>query len=602
MNTTQKQPESEKIYAVHALIKILEEEGVQYVFGIPGSHTLAIFDALRESTIKVILTKHECGAAYMADGYARVKRQVGVCTGTVGPGATNLVTGIAASYSEGIPVLALTGLSPASTLGKTAHQEASGLSRSPNQIEIFRNITKASMAIPRASQLPHLVRLAFRIMLTGRFGPVNLSFPADILYDQIVYEQLAKKSYRVTRSNNVDFKLITQAVELIQAAKSPVIIAGQRCLFPDATQELLKLVDQYKIPVLTPLSAKGVIPENHPMALGCTGLFGHAAAEHYLTKVSDLIIAIGEDFEEWASLAWDPEIIKDKELIQIDLDPLEIGKNYPVTLGIDGTIRTVIDALREQLDACKCPPRNSDEDMLSYKKQYRYFEEPQMFCNATPLKPQRVIHDLRQLLPQNTIVFGDAGHTVRWVGKYFHSYPQSFFAANNFEPMGYAVAACIGGKLAKPECPVVCICGDGSFLMHGMELSTAVNYGIPVIWIILNDSRLNMIYTTQTVYFGKKYVASEFSNPDFAQLAQAFGANGFTITQPGELETVIPLALSSTKPSVINIIIDPNEIPPFRPRSLKIPESIRLGSPQSSPEANAIMLAMIKDGKVKSKI
>ncbi|MBN1609228.1 MAG: thiamine pyrophosphate-binding protein [Polyangiaceae bacterium] len=579
-----------------ALVSILIQEGVKYIFGIPGSHTCPLFDEADASgQIKLILTRHEQGAAYMADGYARVARQVGVCTGTVGPGATNLITGVAASYADGIPVVVITGMTPAATVGRTAHQEASGIGRAPNQVELFRNVTKTSLAVGRASKIPELLRTAFRIALNGRFGPVNLSIPSDTFYDGIPFEEVDRSAYRVTRSNNVDPALVRQAVEIIAGARRPLILAGQRCLFPDATRQLRELAEQAGIPVVTPLSAKGAFDEHHPLALGCLGLVGERTAEKYLREVADVVIAIGENFEEWTSLSWDPEIITGKSLIHIDVDPLEIGKNYPVTVGIDGTIRRILAELRNQLLDIEYSPNGSLDEVVALKASWGYFDSPEMGSDAVPIKPQRVMRELQEALPSETIVFGDSGHTVRWVGRCFKSRPMSFHAANIFEPMGYGVAACIGGKLAAPDRPVVSICGDGSFLMNGMEISTAANYDIPVVWIILNDARLNMVYHAQSIYYADRHVATAFKNPDYVKFAEAFGCAGFLAERPEEIKPAVAAALASGRPAIVDIHIDPDEVPPLRPRALMLGKDLRLPEPTITRAAVQTLTKMMRE-------
>jgi acetolactate synthase-1/2/3 large subunit len=578
-----------------ALTKILVQEGVKYIFGIPGSHTCPLFDEADRAGIKLILTRHEQGAAYMADGYARVARQVGVCTGTVGPGATNLITGVAASFADGIPVLVITGMTPAAAAGRTAHQEATGIGRAPNQAELFRNVTKASLTAARATKIPELLRTAFRIALNGRFGPVNLTIPSDTFYDKINFEDVDRSGYRVTRSNNVDLALVRQAVQIIAEAKHPLILAGQRSLFPDATRQLRELVEQSCIPVVTTLSAKGAFDEHHPLALGCLGLVGERSAEKYLREVADVLIAVGENFEEWTSLSWDPDIVRGKRLIHVDVDPLEIGKNYAVAVGIDGTIRRILSEIRNQLLDLEYAPTSAIEDVLALKKKWGYFDSPEMSSDAVPIKPQRAMRELREALPDDSIVFGDSGHTVRWIGRCFKSRTLCFHAANIFEPMGYGVAACIGGKLAAPDHPVVSICGDGSFLMNGMEISTAANYGIPVVWIILNDSRLNMVYHAQSVYYADRHVATTFRNPDYVKFAEAFDACGYRVEKPEEIKPAIAAALAAGRPAIVDIHIDADEVPPMRPRALIVGKELRLPQPTATRASMQTLTKMMKE-------
>lgn len=585
----------EKICGVSAIVEILKEEGIEIVFGIPGSHTLALMDELDKNGIKIILTRHEEGAVFMADGYARVGRRVGVCSATAGPGATNLITGVANAYVDGVPILVITGHTPSSSMGRTAHQETSGIGRNPHQVEIFKNITKCSLLIPRASKIQQLLRHAFRIMLNGRFGPVNCSIPSDIFYDPVEFEKLPKENYRMIRSNNADKDLIKRAAKIILNSNRPVILAGQRCLFPDSTNEILKLAEEFSIPVVSPLNAKGVFPETHPLSLGCIDLLGQKSAERYLKSISDLVLAIGENFEEWTTLLWDPKLIEGKNLIQIDVDPLEIGKNYSVTVGIDGTIRTIVNELRQILKEMNYKSSVPLVDIEELKEREGYFYDEEVNSNEIPIKPQRAISDIRKALPENTIVFADAGHTVRWVGKYFKANRQSFFSANIFEPMGYGTAAAIGGKLAAPDKPVVSITGDGAFLMNGMEFSTACNYNIPVVWIIMNDGRLNMVSTVQSVLYKERYVGTTFKNPDYTLFAKAFGGVGFEVKNTDDIIPSIKNALDEKKPAIVDIHIDPEEIPPMKPRTLLISKAMRLPGPGKNPKAVEAFFKMIKE-------
>lgn len=585
-----------RVPAVEALVSILVEEGVQYLFGIPGSHTCPMFDeADRSGRIKVILTKHEQGAAYMADGYARVAQRPAVCTGTAGPGATNLVTGVAASFADGIPVIVITGQTPTSAIGRTAHQESTGIGRAPHQLEMFRNVAKASLAPVRASSIPGFIRNAFRIALSGRCGPVNVTIPADTFLDMIPFEKVDRARYRLVQSNNVDVELVGQAAQIIAGASRPLILAGQRCLFPDATAQIRALAEAFDIPVVTALNSKGAIDESHPLALGCLGLAGQRSAEKYIREVADVIIAVGENFEEWMTLSWDPQLIQDKRLIHIDLDPLEIGKNYQVDVGIDGTIHSVLTELTSQLQRTERAPSATREQIQQQKRDWGYFVAEEMSSDAVPIKPQRAMRELREALPDDAIVFGDSGNTVRWIGRYFPCRTRSFFAANIFEPMGYSVAACLGGKLAAPDRPVVSICGDGSFLMNGMEVSTAVNYGIAVLWIIINDARLNMVYQAQSVYYGDRHVATTFDNPDYVKFAEAFGAVGYRVTRPEEIQPAVRSALSSGRPAIVDIHVDPEEIPPMRPRSLLLGKSLRLPQPKASRASIQALTKMMKE-------
>lgn len=552
--------------AADILVKYLEQEGVRYLFGVPGGHLLPLYDAIyRSGQIKPILTKHEAGASYMGCGYAQVGNRIAVCCGTVGPGATNLVSGVAAAYMDSIPMLVLTAQVGTTIIGKGALQEAAGRGRTINQVGLLSNVCKYSVTEFKPSNLPATLRHALRIAFEGRPGPVHLDLPRDVLQGEVEADIWSVQTYRGTSQASVDPNLVARMIYYLREAEKPLILAGGGVIWSGAAPEVVALAERLRIPVITSLRGKGTISEDHPLALGCVGFYGTDAAIGYLHSGFDVLLAVGCSFHECTTHSWDQIFGPSRALLQIDIDPSEIGKNYPATVGVVGDAKAILQEMLAQLGEVGTARQERDLDTL--KQSTGYFDEPAMYSDASPVKPQRLMKELRDILPEDAIVLGDIGNSLTWVERYFKATARNMFLfPTGLAAMGSATAAAIGAKLAAPERHVVCVCGDGDFQMTGMEVITAVNYDIPVIWIILNNSRLGMIYDVQTLDFGNRYIASSFKNPDFAALGKAFGAEGFRVQHPREIAPVIKAALNSKRPCVVDVPIDVNELPPYEPR------------------------------------
>jgi acetolactate synthase-1/2/3 large subunit len=336
-----------------------------------------------------------------------------------------------------------------------------------------------------------------------------------------------------------------------------------------AEKEIREIVEAYHFPVATTLRAKGVLPEDHDLSMGCVGLYGTNLANKYLRTDVDVLLAVGTSFSEFTSHAWDSRFQPETALIQIDIDSWEIGKNYPVSVGLTGDASLILGQLFNRMKTIS-PPENTKivTNIANMKKERKYFSDPLMQSKDTPIKPQRFMKSLRDVLSRNAIVFGDIGNTLPWLEGFFQTLePNTFQICSSLASMGYGVSAAIGGQLAAPDRQVICVCGDGDFQMQGMEVATAVNYNIPVKWFILNNQSLAMIKDLQNIMFGGRKIASEFINPDFVKLAEAFGAIGLRITQPDEIEEKVTEALKNNHPTVIDVLIDPDEAPSFDARA-----------------------------------
>jgi acetolactate synthase-1/2/3 large subunit len=317
--------------------------------------------------------------------------------------------------------------------------------------------------------------------------------------------------------------------------------------------------------VATTLRGKGVVPEDHALCLGCVGLYGTNVANKYLRSGVDVLLAVGTTFSEYTSHAWDGRFQPTTGLIQVDVDSWEIGKNYPATVGIIGDARPVMQQLLAEMENRN--EINSPVDIkkiAAMKREREYFADPKMDSESIPIKPQRFFKALRELLPKETIVFGDIGNTLAWMEIYFMAYkPDTFFICSTLASMGYGVSASIGGQLASPDRQVICLCGDGDFQMQGMEVVTAVNYNIPVKWFIFNNQSIAMVRDVQDVMFKGRHIASEFINPDFVKLAEAMGAEGLRISKPDDVTPVVTQALNNGRPTVIDVQIDTSEAPSY---------------------------------------
>ncbi len=556
------------------LVRYLENEGVKYVFGLPGGHLLTFYDALRQSSITSILAKHEGGAAYMAAGHALAGGGLGVCCGTVGPGTTNLVSGVAAAYMASLPMLVLTAQVGTSSIGKGALQEAAGEGRTFSQTQLLSSVTKYSTMVTHASKLPETLRRALRIATSGRPGPVHLDLPADTQRDPVEDEIVGVDQYRpvlTTRPIEADLR---HAAELLLASKKPGMLIGAGGRKGSAPADVLRLAELLACPVSTTLPGKGTIPEDHPLALGCVGLYGTRAANSYLRSGLDVLLVVGSSLHEFSTHVWDPALQPTNALIQVDIDPGEIGKNYPVGVGLLGDAAVVMEALVDQVQSLKTGERQPAEGFADFKARLEYFSEPTMTSTDVPLKPQRVMAELQEALPEDALVFTDIGNSVTWVERCLIARrPDMTMSLSGLAAMGSGVAACIGGKLATPDRPTMVVCGDGDFQTHGMEVMTAVSHKIPVVWLILQNDMLAMVRDVQTMVYKGRYIASEFIAPDFVKLAESFGALGLKAEKPGEVAEAMRTAIASDRPAMVCVPIDPNEMPPAKARMMAIARS-----------------------------
>lgn len=586
---------TQTVSAVGALIAHLEAEGVEYIFGIPGGPVMPLYEAMHDSgRIRAIITKHEEGASFMADGYARVRGGLGVCCATTGPGATNALTGVACAHVDSVPVMVLTAQVAVAAMGKGAAQESSV--QGIDVVDLYKSVTKSSLMLLAPDRMPDAARYLLRKALTGRTGPVHLSMPADMMKRPIQLSPRTMQGYR-TEPLSFDRNAVRAACELLVKAKKPGIIAGHGVFLSRAWTELKRLAEKLRIPVATTPKAKGVFPENHVLSLGVCGFAGSPQADaHFLSGDVDVLLVVGSSLGELATHCWSDALRPRDALIQIDIDPTEIGKNYPVNVGIVGGAKTVLNEMLFHIDrelrwteGVDFTKREADVRRLK-KSTPRYVRETGFDDDSSPIKPQRLMRELQENLPAKSIMFVDIGNVMAWAIHFFQANEPGMFQINlGLGSMGHAVSAAIGGKLAAPDRPVIALCGDGAFAMNGMEVHTAVENQVPVVWVVMNNGGHGMVCHGERIMFKGKLNTGKFRVPlNIAQMAEGMGAKAFRVQTPEEFRGAFQQALQAKGPVVIDTLVDPQEMPPLaiRIETLdKFFEGSNVGGPTVPPVA-----------------
>jgi acetolactate synthase-1/2/3 large subunit len=562
-----------KMSGAKALIKSLERQKVDAMFGILGGAVLPVYDHLRKSNIKHILCRHEQGAAHAADGYARASGRAGVCMATSGPGATNLVTGIANAYMDSAPIIALTGQVPTTginssyIIGRDAFQEA-------DIIGITTAITKHNFQLRNASEIPKCIKTAFYIATTGRPGPVLIDLPKNVqteIADIDFSNGIQIRGYKPT--SNPHPLQIRKATELLAEAERPVILAGGGVITADASPELLQTSELLMVPVATTFMGKGAFPENHPLSLGSIGMHGNPVANKLLCE-ADIMLAVGTRFSDRATGQLDHFCAPTKK-IQIDIDTAEIGKNIDVDIPIVADAKKALQALNERLS--KQLKKKSGTSWTKRVKETKAQLNPPAKTGVKELKPKALMQKLRKLLPEKAIVTTEVGQNQMWAALYFNTLkPRTFISSGGLGTMGFGFPAAIGAKVACPDRPVVDIAGDGSFRMTEQELGTSVTEDIPVIVIVLNNSMLGMVAQWQRMFFKGRYSAVKLGSvPDFVKLAEAYGAQGLRARSIPEFAKAVKTALKSDVTTVIDLPIAMEEdVVPMVPPGCGINEQV----------------------------
>ncbi|MGB2599601.1 MAG: biosynthetic-type acetolactate synthase large subunit [Candidatus Omnitrophota bacterium] len=542
-----------KITGAEILIKSLREEGVDHMFGYPGGSVIPLTDKLYgEKSIKFILTRHEQGAVHAADGYARATGKVGVCMATSGPGATNLVTGIATAYMDSIPIVAITGQVKCLLIGNDAFQEA-------DMVGITRPITKYNYLVKDVKDLAKTVKEAFHIASTGRPGPVLIDLPVDIQLQEAEFKypkSIDIRGYNPTYKGHIgQIKRIARAIE---KSKKPVLYVGGGVIISAAEKELIKLAKKTDIPVTTTMMGLGAFPEDDPLSLGMLGMHGTAYANHAVQD-SDMIIAVGARFDDRVTGRID-HFAPNAIVAHIDIDPSSISKNVQVDIPVIGDAKEILKELTKTVKKLDFPAWH--KIITGWKK-----ELPLQYKKDDKLRPQYIVEEIYEATKdKGAIIATEVGQNQMWAAQFYtYTKPRTWLSSGGLGTMGYGFPAAIGAQVGKPNSVVIDIAGDGSFQMNIQELATAVIEKIPVKVMILNNGYLGMVRQWQELFFEKRYAFTVLDKkgctmcPDFVKLAESYGAKGIRVTKKSEVKKAIQTALKTKGPVVVDFLIEREE-------------------------------------------
>jgi acetolactate synthase-1/2/3 large subunit len=555
-----------KLKGAQIFLKMLQEEGVDTIFGYPGGSVIDIYDALmEEKNIKHYLVRHEQGATHAADGYARASGKVGVCLVTSGPGATNTVTGIASAYMDSIPMVIFTGQVPTGLIGNDAFQEV-------DIVGITRPCTKHNYLVKDVKDLARIIREAFHIARSGRPGPVLVDLPKDVINATTQFKvpgEVKLKTYNPTYKPNI--KQLKKVIELIGKAEKPVLFSGGGVSLSKAHKELTELAVKMQIPVTSTLMGLGGFPGTHSLWLGMLGMHGTFRANMAVSDC-DLLIAVGVRFDDRVTGKVD-EFAPNAKIVQIDIDPTSIQKNIAVHVPVVGDCKVSLTELNTLAD-------KHDWSGLE-KKRKPWLDQIDNWKKTTPLaykqtdviKPQYVIETLYELTGGDAVISTEVGQNQMWAAQYYQlKEPGHFITSGGLGAMGFGLPAAIGAQVGAPHKQVVDIAGDGSIQMNIQELATAVQYNLPVKVVILNNGFLGMVRQWQELFYKRRYSSTKFVHaPDFVKLAEAYGAVGLRAKKPEEVASVLKQGLECNKPVIMDFIVEPEEsVYPMVPAGVSI--------------------------------
>ena len=526
--------------AAELIVKCLENEGVEYVFGVPGEENMDLLDALLGSSIRFVMTRHEQGAAFMADVYGRLTGKAGVCLSTLGPGATNLITGVADANMDCAPVVVLTAQAGHDRMHKESHQHL-------DIVTLFRPVTKWNTSLPIPDIIPEAFRKAFKLAQSEKPGATHVEIPEDVARMETDGQPLL---VQWLHPGGAAPEQIEKAARTISEASRPVVLAGNGVIRGHASAALVRFAEKLNLPVATTFMAKGVIPDTHPLALGAIGLQTPDYVNLEFAE-ADVVIAVGYDVVEYAPRSWNLKRVK--EIVHVNRVPAEVDAAYIVNVGVVGDITSSLDALAQTATPHSAARGSRFRQMLR--------DELEQGRNAAafPLKPQRILADLRSALADDDIVISDVGAHKLWLARLFPCVqPNTCIISNGFAAMGMAVPGAVAAKLVHPNRRVVAVTGDGGFLMNSQELETATRMETPIVVLVFNDRSYGLIRWKQMQQFGRPAFV-DFHNPDFVKYAESFGANGCHIESASELAPALRTALSSNELTVIDCPVDASE-------------------------------------------
>ncbi len=553
-----------KIAVSELIVRYLERLGIDVIFGIPGSHILPVYDSLYDSPIKSVLVKHEQGAAFMAGGYARASGKIGACITTAGPGATNLVTAIASAYADHLPVLAITGEAPTHIFGKGGLQESSGEGGSIDQVALFAGITRYHKLIERTDYLPTVLNQAARHLLSKTPGPVVLSIPYNVqkeLVDDTILEQISFT--RATGECVIAAQFIDRSMELIRAAKRPLIIAGYGCIRSGALEALHRISTHLNIPVTSSLKAKGAVNERSALSLGSLGVTSGGYAMRYLEQEADLVLVLGAGFNERTSYVWDKNLLAGKQLIQVDNSAQQLEKVFRADLAVHADLGAYLKALDAAIQAQNIPAK-APVDIAAFIKsaQARTDAAGETIFNQQFDHVRAFYNWLEQKFPDGLAMFDD--NVVFAQNFYRVSARDRFYPNTGISSLGHAIPAAIGAGCAVAP-PLFAMIGDGGFQMCAMEIMTAVNYHIPLNIVLFNNHTMGLIRKNQHHLYHDRFIDCDFTNPDYALLAQSFGIRHCRVENAHDLPKLEALDFRHGI-NLIEIMLDQDAYPNYSSR------------------------------------
>lgn len=533
-----------------AFVKSLENEGVEHIFGISGGSLIPICDDLLNSDMRFILARHEQGAAHMADGYARVLNKVGVCMATSGPGATNLVTGVATAQIDSSPVVAFTGQVNRNVIGSDAFQEC-------DIIGVSASVTKYNIQVREPSELPEVIKKAFYIANTGRKGSVLVDIPKDCttLSGEMAFNpEITFRGYDTDHTPQP--QELDWAAQILANAERPILMAGGGVIAAGATDELIALSEALLAPTANTLMGKGAFPNDHPLSLGLCGMHG-TQASNTLVPQADVLLVVGSRFSD-RTTAKVADFNPNGKIIHIDIDRSEIDKNVEAMTKVVGDAKLALAGLLERVKVLRQKPDSAWSKRLD---EFRCDWSAEDDSANGFLRAPKVIRTLRDELPRDAIVTTEVGQNQMWAALHYDAYlPRTFHTSGGLGTMGWGFPASIGAKAAKPEVPVVDIAGDGSFGMTENNLATAVEEELPVIVVVLNNTMLGMVAQWQRLFFDRRYSAVKLKgNPDMVKLAEAYGAEGVRVETLDDFRSAVRRGIKADVPTVIDVPIDPEE-------------------------------------------
>lgn len=557
----------------HQLVDYLERRKVEYIFGLCGHTVIAMLDALKDSKIKYISVRHEQVAATAADGYARVKKKAGVVLCHLGPGLTNATTGVANAAFDSIPMVVIAGDVPSFYYGKHPHQEVN-MHCDGSQYEIYKPFVKRAWRIDRPEAFPEILDKAFRLAESGRPGPVLISVPMDMFsreIDTVHFERTYLDSHETIKPS-LDVETAKKIAQMLIAAENPVIHAGGGIILADASKELQELAEHLEIPVSRTLMAQGAMSDLHPLMLGMTGFWGTKFINNK-TANADVVLAVATRFAEADSSSWYKGVtfdISKTKFMQIDIDPSEIGRNYPVAIGAVAdakqALKAILKAAKElKPEGVKRPGLVAE--ITDYKAKFKESNRAISEDNRFPMTPQRILKDVREVLPEDAIIATDVGWNKNGVGQQFPvTKPGTILHPSGLATMGFGPSAILGAKLAAPDRKVITLVGDGGFGTNPSVMATAVEQNIPVVWVVMNNYAFGTIagleYSHFNTYFGTVFIKDgKHYNPEWAEVAKAYGVKAKKVTKAEEFKEILKEALDANEPYLIDVPMENIPVP-----------------------------------------